>query len=192
MLDNWFRRRPAPNEKEEAMNWRAPSTAVVLIALVWASVAGAAEGDAPAKLRVGVYDSRAVALAYGRSGEFEARIGKLRADHAAAEAAGDSGRVKELDAEGPWLQERMHMQVFGNLPIDDILEGRDELVAEVARSTGVDVIVASIAWSGEAVETVDVTEAFAIEFGADEQTLEMVRQVRDVEPVELPFDFGDE
>jgi len=174
------------------MNWRALSIVVVLIGLVGASVACGAEGDAPGKLRVGVYDSRAVALAYGRSGEFEARISTLKADRAAAGAAGDSVRVKELGAEGSWLQERMHMQVFGNLPVDDILEGRGELIAEVARSTGVEVIVPSVAWSGEAVEIVDVTEGFAKQFGADEQTLEMVRQMKTVDPVRLPFDFGDE
>ena len=174
------------------MNGRILSIAIVLMALIITPAAKAAEGESSGRSRVGVYDSRAVALAYGRSGEFEAHIAKLKADHAEATAAGDTARVKELDAEGPWLQERMHMQVFSNLPIDDILEGRDEMIARVAQSTGVDVIVPSVAWSGEAVEIVDVTEAFAAQFGADEQTLEMVRQMKDVEPVELPFDFGDE
>lgn len=165
---------------------------LVLIALIATPLSVAAEAEGAGVLKVGVYDSRAVALAYGRSSEFEARIDRMRAERAEAEAAGDSTRVEELNEEGPWLQERMHMQVFGNLPVDDILEGRGEMIAEVARSTGVDVIVPSVAWSGDGVEIVDVTEAFAEQFGVDEQTLQMVRQVRDVEPVRLPFDFGDE
>jgi len=179
-------------ETREKMRRQPLSMVLLVIALVGTSLMAAEAADAPTGLRVGVYDSRAVALAYGRCGEFQARIATLRADHSAAEAAGDSARVKELETEGPWLQERMHMQVFGNLPIDDILEGRDELIAEVARATGVDVIVPSVAWSGEGVEIVDVTEAFATQFEVDEQTLEMVRQMKDVEPVQLPFDFGDE
>jgi len=174
------------------MNRRSILMLLVLVALIAASLASAAEGDAPEKLRVGVYDSRAVGLAYGQGGEFKARIDKMKAEHAAAEASGDTARVRELSHEGPWLQERMHMQVFSNLPIDDILEGRNEMIAKVAESTGVDVIVPSVAWVGEGVEVVDVTVAFVMQFGGDEQAAkELVREVKNAPPVQLPFDFGD-
>ncbi len=174
------------------MNRQSIMMLLVLIALIAAPIAHAVEGDAPGKLRVGVYDSRAVGLAYGQCGEFKAKIDKMKADYAAAEAAGDSALVKELGERGPWLQERMHMQVFSNLPIGDILEGREEMIARVAESTGVDIIVPSVAWMGEGVEIVDVTKAFAMAFGIDEEAAkEMVREVKNAEPVQLPFDFGD-
>ena len=166
--------------------------ALLLVAVVCVPGAQGAEGDSRATLRVGVYDSRAVGLAYGQCGEFEATIDKMKAEREGAAVAGDTARVRELNEEGSWLQERMHMQVFSNLPIGDILEGREEMIAKVAESTGVDIIVPSVAWMGEGVEIVDVTEAFAMAFGIDEEAAkEMVREVKNAEPVQLPFDFGD-
>lgn len=165
---------------------------LVLIALFAAPIAHAVEGEAPGGIRVGVYDSRGVAIAYGQCSEFKAKIDQMKAEHAAAKAAGDTARATELGEEGPWLQERMHMQGFGNLPVDDILEGREEMIAKVADSAGVDLIVPSVAWMGDGVETVDVTEALAIAFGLDEaDAKELVGELRKNEPVTLPFDFGD-
>lgn len=143
-------------------------------------------------LKVGVYDSRGVALAYGRSAEGLQRFEQLHRDRDAAEAAGDAAKVRELESQGPWLQERMHMQVFGNLPIDDILEGREAMLGEVAREAGVYVVVPSVAYKGPYVEVVDVTEAIALRFGADEETLTMVSEIGGQPSVELPFDFGDD
>ncbi|MBC8425830.1 hypothetical protein H8E07_17090, partial [bacterium] len=59
------------------------------------------------KLKVGVYDSRVVALVYGQSDETRQRFRQLHADHRAAEAAGDTAKVRELETQGPWLQERL-------------------------------------------------------------------------------------
>jgi len=56
-------------------------------------------------LRVGTFDSRAVALAYYRkfykSPEFTASLKKLKEDHDQAKAAGDEEKAKRLEAEGP-------------------------------------------------------------------------------------------
>ena len=55
-------------------------------------------------VRVGMFDSRAVALAYYRkfyqSPEFTARLNKLKQEHAQAKAAGDEEKAKKLEAEG--------------------------------------------------------------------------------------------
>lgn len=143
-------------------------------------------------LRVGVYDSRGVAIAYGNCEEFKAKVSQMKAEYEAAKAAGDTARADELGEEGPWLQERMHMQGFGNLPVDDILEGREEMMAGVARSAGVDVIVPNVDWTGDGVEIVDVTEALMLGFGMDEADAKaMMGELRKVEPITLPFDFGD-
>lgn len=144
-------------------------------------------------LRVGVYDSRGIAVAYGQSGEFRAKIDQMKAEYAAAKAAGDTTRANELGREGPWLQERMHMQGFGNLPVDDILDGRDEMIARVAEGADVDVIVPHVDWTGAGVEIVDVTEALMLALGMSEaDAKEMMGELARVEPITLPFDFGDE
>jgi hypothetical protein len=169
------------------MDRRSMVVLTVLMALVVVPLATAAAG-----LRVGVYDSRGVAIAYGNCAEFKAKIDAMKAEHAAAEAAGDTARANELGREGPWLQERMHMQGFGNLPVDDILEGREEMMAGVAQATGVDIIVPNVDWAGDGVETVDVTEALMVAIGmAEADAKQMMGELRKVEPVTLPFDFGD-
>jgi hypothetical protein len=178
----------APGEKEGEMDRRSMVMSVVLFTLIAIPLAAAAEGE----FRVGVYDSRGVAIAYGNCGEFKAKIDQMKAEHAAAKAAGDTARANELGREGPWLQERMHMQGFGNLPVDDILEGREEMMAGVAEAAGVDIIVPNVDWMGDGVETVDVTEALMIAIGmAEADAKQMMGELRKVEPVTLPFDFGD-
>jgi hypothetical protein len=62
--------------------------------------------------RIGVFDSRAVALAYYRSDEgMQASRDRYDA-YAKAKASNDEARIKELEQEGPWMQVRMHQQVF--------------------------------------------------------------------------------
>ena len=169
------------------MDRRSMLVLTVLVALVAVPLASAAE-----TLRVGVYDSRGVAIAWGNCGEFKAKIEAMKAEHAAAKAAGDTARANELGREGPWLQERMHMQGFGNLPVDDILEGRDEMMAKVAETAGVDAIVPNVDWMGDGIEVVDVTEALMVAIGMPEaDAKQMMGELVKVEPVTLPFDFGD-
>jgi hypothetical protein len=162
---------------------------LAVLAVLIAAFAATAEGG----VRVGVYDSRGVAIAYGQCGEFRAKVDQMKAEYAAAKAAGDTARANELGREGPWLQERMHMQGFGNLPVDDILEGRREMLAEVAKSAGVDLIISHVDWMGEGVEIVDVTEPLMLAFGMSEaDAKEMLGELARVEPITLPFDFGDD
>jgi hypothetical protein len=174
------------------MRWLSIATVLALVTAIVAPTATAAEGEASGTLRVGVYDSRGVAIAYGQCSEFKAKIDAMKAEHAAAKAEGDTARANELGREGPWLQERMHMQGFGNLPVDDILDGREEMMAGVAQAAGVDVIVPNVDWMGGVVEIVDVTEALMIGLGMDEgDAKQMMDEMKKVEPVTLPFDFGD-
>jgi hypothetical protein len=169
------------------------SLALMMLAAVLFSAGPLATAAQSETLRVGVYDSPGVAIAYGQSEEFRAKIDQMKAEYAAAKAAGDTARANELGKEGPWLQERMHMQGFGNLPVDDILDRRQEMMARVARAAGVDLIVSNVDWMGEGVEIVDVTEALMLGFGMGEaDAKEMVGELAKVEPITLPFDFGDD
>ena len=76
-------------------------------------------------MRVGTFDSRAVALAYYRkfyrSPKFVAHLKKLREDRDQANAAGDHEKAKKLEAEGRAEQGHSHSQVFRSAPIDEIV-----------------------------------------------------------------------
>jgi len=56
------------------------------------------------KIRVGVFDSRIVALAYFRSAEPMQRLNKMHQEVKAAKASKDEERVRELEQEGSWTQ----------------------------------------------------------------------------------------
>lgn len=82
------------------------------VALAFAGRPGLEAKQARPVVKVGIYDSRVVALAYHRSTEQEQAHLLLREEYNKAKAAKDEKRVKEFEQEGPWTQVRMHQQVF--------------------------------------------------------------------------------
>jgi hypothetical protein len=146
-------------------------------------VAGDAAGQAAKPVRVGTFDSRAVALAYYRkfyqSPEFTARLKKLKEEHAQAKAAGDEEKAKRLESEGRGEQARSHSQVFSSAPIDEIMAKIKDQLPAVAKQAGVDVIVSkwSLAYRSPDAQFVDVTEPLAKLFQPDENTLKMIREL---------------
>ena len=134
-------------------------------------------------MRVGTFDSRAVALAYYRkfyrSPEFVAHLKKLREDRDQANAAGDHEKAKKLEAEGRAEQGHSHSQVFGSAPIDEIVAKIKDQLPRIAKQAGVDLIVSkwSVAYRSPGAEFVDVTEPMAKLFQPDEQTWKMLRDL---------------
>jgi hypothetical protein len=72
-------------------------------------------------IRVGEYNSRAVAMAWVRSDGHNREIEALMAEHQKAKEAGDTKRMKELEAIGREGQDLRHRQVFGDDPIPDVM-----------------------------------------------------------------------
>jgi hypothetical protein len=148
----------------------------------------AADQNAKA-IRVGVYDSRGVALAYlrqfVRSPEFVAHMKKLKDDHDKAKAAGDTEKAKQLEAEGQSMQEHSHLQVFGNAPIDEIVAKIKDQLPRIAKEAGVDLIVSkwSLSYQSPEAQFVDVTEPMAKLFQPDEATMKMIRDIPNHPPV---------
>lgn len=139
------------------------------------------------KLRVGTFDSRAVAIAYARSEKFVNYVQGLKAEHAKAKKEGNEKRVKELEAEGPALQELLHKQGFSTWPVDDILAQIKDRIPEIAKKAEVDVIVSkwNIVYQQPGIEFIDVTDLMVIPFNPDEETLKLLKSLHEVEPVSL-------
>jgi hypothetical protein len=137
--------------------------------------------------RVGEYDSRAVALAYYRSGTFDARMRALHAQHDSAKTAGDTARASALEERAVALQDLAHRQGFSTWPVDDVLALVADDVDVVAQDAGVDELVSR--WSDQhrvsEGETVDVTDALVALFDPDPATLQVIADIRDQEPVPL-------
>jgi hypothetical protein len=136
---------------------------------------------------VGTFDSRAVAVAYIRSDRFGDRLGDLRAELERAKAAGDDERVAEIEAQGQAMQRKAHEQGFGSAPVDDILERIEDELPVIAAETGVNVIVSKwvLAWHSPAAGFVDVTDRLVEEFEPDAETLKVIEELLEHEPVPL-------
>ena len=71
--------------------------------------------------RIGIYDSRAVAVAYAGSSFQKTKLNNLVSEQQKAKAAGDKKAIARIEAEGRAWQAQLHQQGFGTAPVDDLL-----------------------------------------------------------------------
>jgi hypothetical protein len=91
--------------------------------------------------RVGIYDSRAVAVAYAGSSFHEAWLADLKSQHETAQAAGNKEKAKELEERAKDRQGLLHMQGFSTYPVDEYLGLIEEQVSGIKKRAGVEAIV---------------------------------------------------
>jgi hypothetical protein len=139
------------------------------------------------KFRVGVFDSRGVALAYARSELYAPVRRDLKAKYEKAKAENDEKAVKECEAEGPARHQIQMQQVFSIASVADILEAVKADLPDVAREAGVDIIVSKweVAHKNPSIELIDVTANLVKLFKPDEATLKMLADMDKQPPVSL-------
>jgi len=142
---------------------------------------------APKKFRVGIFDSRGVALAYARSGLSAPVMRDLKAKYEKAKAENDEKTIKECEAEGPARHQVQMQQVFSVASVADILEAVKADLPNVAREAGVDIIVSKweVVHKDPSIELVDVTANLVKLFKPDEATLKMIGDIDKQPPVSI-------
>ena len=152
----------------------ASALSLILVAMAFASFGSETQTN---KFRLGIYNSRSVALAYGRSKANNEVISKLFAEADKAKAAGDNAKLDQLKKEGAARQDRLHRQVFGDAPIDDILDGALKAsLPEIEKKANVTKI-ATKAPTDPAVETVDITTAMVDVFEPTPETRKLIEEI---------------
>jgi hypothetical protein len=136
------------------------------------------------KVRIGTYDSRAIAIAYAHSGFNPVK--EKWAAYEKAKAASDRAKMKELEAWGEQHQRQLHFQGFGRVPVDDLLAPVKDKMAKLAREQRLAAITMGCDFTGGDVELVDVTDALVRLYEPSEKTLALVRGIRGAKPVPLP------
>ncbi|MFN0058461.1 MAG: hypothetical protein ACKVX7_08390 [Planctomycetota bacterium] len=131
----------------------------------------------PPPIRLGTYESRAIAVAYVHS-RFNTIVEKLTAELKAAEAAGDQTRAAEIRKQGERRQRQLHRQGFSNAPVDDLMVHIKDKLPAVCAAAKVQAIVAGVGYAGPEVEVVDVTDQLVKEFAPTERTLKMIAELR--------------
>ena len=152
-----------------------------------------AETQPDAGVRVGVYDSRAIAIAFVGSPAYKATRGKkateMRAAYDTAKAEGDKNRVAELEAWGNSQQALLHKQAFSTAPVDDMLEHIKDQLPGIAKASGVGPIVSK--WDKETLaeyktaELADITMALVDAFQPTERQRKSATDVQKRAPIPL-------
>jgi len=161
----------------------------ILVAIVLAPAVPMAAQPA-AKIRIGTFDSRLVAMAYYRSAPAMAKLQSLRNELQEASATKDLKRVEELEAMGPAYQNLVHQQVFGNLSIPNVLATVQDSLPAVASKAGVDLLVSKweLHCNASQAELVDVTQQMIDLFDVDEATRKSLAKDMHDMPGPLPVE----
>jgi hypothetical protein len=151
---------------------------------VGAAGAGGVKAEA-ARLRVGTFDSRAVAVAYVNSDAGRRYVRQISDEYQKAKAAHDEPKAKQLAEKGRATQDLFHQQGFGTASVANILAEIKDQLPGVARQAGVDVIVSKwdLAYQSEAAAFVDVTELLVQPFHPNEKVRRWIEQLRQKAPI---------
>ncbi|NNM31187.1 MAG: hypothetical protein HKO57_16855 [Akkermansiaceae bacterium] len=143
--------------------------------------------------RIGIYDSRSVAIAFVGSEVYKKTRGKLLAakmdEQRKAREEGDKKKLEELEAWGKAQQELLHRQGFSTAPVDDILAHISGPLAEIRKEANVQLLISK--WDRkklalhESAETVDVTVRLVDAFKPNERQRKHALEIRKHDPVPL-------
>ena len=139
--------------------------------------------EAIATLRIGTYDNRAIGIAFAAS-KFNPVAAKMKEYHE-AKAAGNTARVKELDAWGQQHQRELHRQGFSRVPVTDLLEPVKDQLPALATKLGVQAIAFDCNYATPGTEIVDVTLELVKLYEPSEQTMKWVTESLKSKPVDL-------
>ena len=150
--------------------------------------------EAEQKVRIGVYDSRAVAVAYGASEmrktnktPTDQAIAEAEKERAKAKEAGDDKRVNQLRAKLLEMRQQGARAAFGAAPVDDILDLIKDRLPKLQRQAKVTKLVSK--WDSDTLfkyqsaELVDVTLLLVAEFSPKPRTLRSIWGVQQAKPI---------
>jgi hypothetical protein len=157
----------------------------VSILVIWAMFL--ALQPAPAKVRVGTFDSRAVAIAYARSAMFAPIMKDWKDKYEKAKAEKNEAVIKECEAWGPNYHKLQMLQAFSLASVADILEKVKDQLPRTAKEAGVDILASKweLAYQNPSFEIVDVTSYLVKIFNPDEQTLKIIGELSKQPPIPL-------
>ena len=166
-----------------------PKRFIVSSAVAWCLLTGA---TVPAqaqtnKLRIGVYDSRAVAVAYANSTEFRDSLRAVQADYQKAKAAKDETRTKAIEGRMKLQQRRLHEQGFSTGSVAGIMAKIKDALPGVAQKAGVQVIASKweLNYQSPGVEAVDVTDELVALFRVSDKGREWAKGVSAKPPLPM-------
>ena len=145
-----------------------------------------ARADEPTKtVRIGVFDSRCIAVAYANSAHMAKKFDALKKRLDEAVVAKDEAKQNEIKAEGAAGQEKMHLQGFGTASVAELLADVKDKIPALAKEKGVNIIVSKwdITYQTPGSETVDVTDDLVQLFQPQENALKSIAELKKHPPI---------
>ncbi len=169
--------------------FRSTTLATLLVALTASLTVCAAirTPTSPPPVRVGVYDSRAIAIAYSHS-EFMAKaLSDLKKERDDAKAANDAAGVAAAEKKGAALQSRFHQQGFSTASVSNLLKPIAAELPKIAEAAQVELLVSKwdLSWQKAGVTFVDVTKEMCEPFHPDATVQKMIQDIPNHEPLPL-------
>jgi hypothetical protein len=138
--------------------------------------------------RIGVYDSRVVAFAHFWSEDNQTQLRENAKRAEAAATTGDRDREEKLKDLLKAQQDRIHLQVFSTAPIDEILSGMTNRLAEIQAQKNIRRFVSK--WDDDSLkaengEKIDVTDNLVQGFNLDKKRLKIMQSIKTQKPLSL-------
>jgi len=165
------------------------ATGAVFATAIIAIASAAHDRDKTMHERIGVYDSRAVAVAYAGSTWQVNRMKDLTAQLKTARAAGDTNSVSRLETEGQVWQSKLHQQGFGTAPVEDLLAHIAGDLPAIREAAGVTSLIskwnkAELAEHPRA-ERIDVTMPLVDAFHPNETQRQRAIEIQKMKPAKI-------
>ncbi|WP_432797861.1 hypothetical protein [Poriferisphaera sp. WC338] len=134
---------------------------------------------AKTRARIGIYQTRAVALAWVRSETQTAKFKELQEQNRLAIENGD------IDLQNKLKQkiDKLRMQTFGTAPVDNIVEKISPEIPNIIQHEGVDALVSEVFYHSRDIELVDVTGALIEAYNPTDKTRELIASLLKKQPL---------
>ena len=151
-------------------------------------------GILEAKQKIGVFDSRIIAINYYNTESFQKEMQTMFAEYNTAKEKKDSAEIKKFEERGPLLQRVLHDKGFGRGSVAEIMEKKSDELKAFAKKQNLSAIVSKweLVCSSDDVEVVDITILLLTEiFKAPENLIKMYNENKDKKPIEDAFFIND-
>lgn len=161
----------------------------VALGVTLAALTSTARAQSNTTERIGIYDSRAVAVAYAGSTFQQAKMNDLVRQQKQAKAAGNTKEIARIEAEGRAWQATLHQQGFGTAPVDDLLTNISNALPTIQADAGVTQLISK--WNEPELkkhagaETIDVTMKLVEAFHPSERQRQHAIEIQTKQPVRL-------
>lgn len=165
-------------------------TTAAIISLALAQSSYGQDKTPAARERIGIYDSRAVTVAYVGSTAQVKRMKELTAQLNKAREAGDTNQIARLETEGRSWQSNLKQQGFGTAPVDDLLAHVTNDLPSIREAAGVTSLISK--WNKTELdkhpraERIDVTMALVNAFQPNESQRKRSIEIQKTKPEKNP------